>query len=52
MFCASTTKQQNLRRIFGTGKMHLSPSSGIDCCPFKDGGSVVVDSLFIVAPIV
>ena len=36
--------------------MHLSPPppppSGLGCCPFWGGGSVVVDFLFIVAPIV
>ena len=26
--------------------------SGLGCCPFEGGGSVYVDSLFIVAPIV
>ena len=31
--------------------MHLSPS-GFGCCPFSGGGSVVVDSLLIVTPIV
>ena len=29
----------------------LAPS-GLGCCPFEGGGSVVVDSLFIVSPIV
>ena len=28
------------------------PPSGLGCCPFKGGGSVVVDFLFIVTPIV
>ena len=33
--------------------MHLSPPpSGLGCCPFIGGGSVVVDSLLIVTPIV
>ena len=34
--------------------MHLSPPppGGLGCCPFKGGGSVVVDFLFIVTPIV
>ena len=33
--------------------MHLSPPPvGLGCCPFKGGGSVVVDFLFIVTPIV
>ena len=36
---------------FGTSKMHLAPGS-LACCPFKGDGSDVVDSLFIVAPIV
>ena len=30
----------------------LKPHSGFGCCPFQGGGSVVVYSLFIVAPIV
>ena len=37
---------------FGTSKMHLSPPGGLGCCPFLGGGSVVVDFLFIVTPIV
>ena len=33
--------------------MNLSPPSGLGCCPFYGGGSVVVvDSLFIAASIV
>ena len=35
--------------------MHLSPPyppGGLGCCPFQGSGSVVVDSLFIVTPIV
>ena len=32
--------------------MHLSPPSGLGCCPFQGGGSVVADFLFIVTPIV
>ena len=33
--------------------MHLSPPSGLGCCTFKGGGSVVVvDSLLSVAPFV
>ena len=33
--------------------MHLRPHpSGLGCCLFYGSGSVVVDSLFIVAPIV
>ena len=28
------------------------PSGGLGCCPFKGGGSVVVDVLLIVTPIV
>ena len=33
--------------------MHLNPPPpcGLGCCPLQGGGSVVVDSLFIVAPI-
>ena len=36
------------------GRMHLSPPPprGLVCCPFWGGGSVVVDFLFIVTPIV
>ena len=46
-------QQQNQGRRFGTSKMHLSPPpSGLRCCSFLGGGSVVVDSLLIVAPIV
>ena len=51
-------QQQNLGRRFGTSKMHLSPPPppppprGLGCCPFKGGGSVVVDFLFIVTPLV
>ena len=32
--------------------MHLSPPGGLGCCPFYGDGSVVVDFLFIVTPIV
>ena len=32
--------------------MYLSPSIGLDLCPFQGGGSVVVDLLFNVLPIV
>ena len=32
--------------------MHLRIPSGLGCCPFLGGGSVVVDFLFIVTPIV
>ena len=32
--------------------MHLGPPGGLGCCPFWGGGSVVVDFLFIVIPIV
>ena len=49
-------QQQNLGRRFGTSKMHLSPPppppGGLGCCPFLGGGSVAVDFLFIVTPIV
>ena len=30
----------------------LKPPSGFDCCPFLGGATVIVDSLFIAAPIV
>ena len=33
-------------------KCILVPPSGIECCQFKGGGSIVVDSLLIVTPIV
>ena len=42
-------QEQNLGRRFGTSIMHLS---GFGCCPFFGAGSVVVDSLLIVTPIV
>ena len=32
--------------------MHFGPPGGLGCCPFWGGGSVVVDFLFIVTPIV
>ena len=34
--------------------MHLSPtlSGGVGCCPFEDCGSVVVESLLIITPVV
>ena len=33
--------------------MHLPPPpSGLGCCPFQGGGSIVLDALFIVAPTV
>ena len=47
--------KRNLGRRFVTSKMHLPPPpppGGLGCCPFKGGGSVVVDFLFIVTPIV
>ena len=47
-------QQQNLGLRSGISKIHLSPPSpsGFGCCPFQGGGSVVVDSLLIVTPIV
>ena len=48
----------NNSRIWGENlvpvKMHLSTPhpSGLGCCPFLGDGSVVVDFLFIVTPIV
>ena len=31
--------------------MHLSPPpSGLGCCPFYGGGSIIIDFLFIVTP--
>ena len=41
---------KNLGQRFGTSKMHLISPSGLGCCPFSVGGSVVVDSLLIVTP--
>ena len=41
---------QNLGRRIGTSKMYLS-SPCFGSCPFKGGGSVVVDSMLIVIPI-
>ena len=43
--------QQNIGRIFGTSKMHLSPR-WIRLLSILRGGSFVVDFLFIVTPIV
>ena len=46
-------QQQNLGQRFGTSKIHLSPApGGLGCCPFEGGGSVLVDFLCIVTPIV
>ena len=47
-------KQFCLGQRFGTSKMDLRPPllRGLGCCPFSIGGSVGVDILFIVAPIV
>ena len=40
-------------RRFGTSKIHLiPPAGGLDCRPLLGGGSVAVDLLFIVTPIV
>ena len=44
IFCASMAVESGPR--FGAGGVRLG------CCPFLSGGSVVVDVLFIVAPIV
>ena len=44
-------QQQNLGQIFGTSKMHLSPLVAFGCS-FQGSGSVVDDSMLIVAPIV
>ena len=43
------TVVQDLGRPFGASKMHES-SSGFGSCPLKGGAFVVVDSLFIAAP--
>ena len=47
----------NINSIAGEGLVPVkcmfapTPSSGLVCCPFYVGSSVVVDSFFIVAPI-
>ena len=41
-----------LRLGFGTGRVHLAPVGSLGCCLIKGGGSVTVDPLFIVAPII
>ena len=47
-------QRQNLGRRFVASELHLPPPppGGLGCCPFWGGGSVVVDFLFIVTPIV
>ena len=45
-------QQHNLRLIFGTGKMHLRPPPWLRLMPVLWRWIVVVDLLFIVAPIV
>ena len=51
---AKVEQQQNLGRIFGASKMHLSsPRCGLGCGSIVLGcGSVVVNQLFNVLPIV
>ena len=48
--CTSTTAESRAK-IWISVKCIQAPS-GLDCCPFGGGGSVVVDLLFIVTPIV
>ena len=54
--CVLTTTESihGLGRRFGTSKMQLPPPpfSDLGCRPFLGSGPVVVDSLFVVAPIV
>ena len=49
-------QQHNLWRRFGTSKRHLGPPplpfGGLSWCPDLGGGSVAVDLLFIVTPVV
>ena len=48
-----SVKTNCLWRRFGTSKLHLRPPlSCLGCCRFLCSGLVVVDLLFIVAPIV
>ena len=49
IFCTSTTAES--RAKIGTSKMHLS-HRWLSNCLFSGGGSVVVDLLLIVTPIV
>ena len=49
LFCASTTESRT--KILYQWNAFKHPS-GLDCCPFKGGGPVVVDSLLIVTSIV
>ena len=48
-FCVLPTTVS--RRRFSASKMHLAPGA-VGCCPFYDGGSVVVNLVFNVLPIV
>ena len=45
-------QQQNLGRKIWCQWDAFGPPGGLGCCPFWGGGSVVVDFLFIVTPIV
>ena len=55
-FCVLLEQQQNLEQILEPVKCISAPHplqpSGLGCCPFFGGCSIVVDSLFIVALIV
>ena len=42
----------NNNRIYGEELVPIKTHSGVDCCSFEGGGSVVVDSLLIVTQIV
>ena len=42
----------NNNRIYGEDLVLFKTHSGLDCCSFEGGGSVVVDSLLSVTPIV
>ena len=48
--CTSTTAES--RANFWYQQNAFKPPGGLGCCPFLGGGSVVVDFLFIVTPIV
>ena len=49
-FCTSTTAESRAR-IWCQWNA-FKPPGGLGCCPFWGGGSVVIDFLFIVTPIV
>ena len=49
-FCTSAAAESGARVWCRWGA--FGPPGGLGCCPFWGGGSVVVDFLFVVAPIV